>query len=261
MSIWRQQGSIHAQDKCSVIPSREALQFRYSNVAEAAIVLENALIMAPSNKQHSPLPPGFWGNFPDIPLVRERSMKLPVIRKPQRRFGGTTKRISQNDSMVFLRNNIRTISPNEDTKEEILTITSPSLHHEDQNDSGIENRTTDSHSPSTSLDFSPRSDSKHTPDRLISSKVSTAPSTTTESSAPPDYPPPPPPPPPLPPPSSSDSTLDQFIESIVFVFYLGIDPAERFENDFRHTAEAEQRRLSIVVAAFAKVRSKDSIEC
>uniref|UniRef100_A0A0K0DLQ8 Velvet domain-containing protein n=1 Tax=Angiostrongylus cantonensis TaxID=6313 RepID=A0A0K0DLQ8_ANGCA len=98
-----------------------------------------------------------------------------------------------------------------DTKEEILTITSPLSHHEDQNDSGIENRTTDSHSPSTSLDFSPRSDSKHTPDRLISSKVPSTPPTTTESSSPPDYPPPPPPPAPLQPPTSSDSTLDQVL--------------------------------------------------
>ncbi|CAJ0600511.1 unnamed protein product [Cylicocyclus nassatus] len=87
-----------------------------------------------------------------------------------------------------------------ETKEEILTITSPS-HQEDQNDSGIENRTTDSHSPSTSLDFSPRSDSKLTAE-LISPKSSSHPYQLSETSAsrtevveqPPDYAPPPPPP-------------------------------------------------------------------
>ncbi|VDL86047.1 unnamed protein product [Nippostrongylus brasiliensis] len=51
---------------------------------------------------------------------------------------------------------VRFSDENGETKEEILTIASPSSHQEDQNDSGIENRTADSHSPSTSLDFSPR---------------------------------------------------------------------------------------------------------
>ncbi|KAK5976829.1 hypothetical protein GCK32_004049 [Trichostrongylus colubriformis] len=96
-----------------------------------------------------------------------------------------------------------------DTKEEILTIHSPSSHQEDLNDSGIENRTTDSHSPSTSLDFSPRSDSKHISSDSISPKHTTY---TAEKSVvhraeqPPDYAPPPPPPPQAP-----SDTLDQVV--------------------------------------------------
>ncbi|KAK6740762.1 hypothetical protein RB195_008922 [Necator americanus] len=97
-----------------------------------------------------------------------------------------------------------------ETKEEILTITSPS-HQEDQNDSGIENRTTDSHSPSTSLDFSPRSDSKLTAELISPKSAHTYLTETTSASRteqPPDYAPPPPPPPP---PSEQDQSLDQVV--------------------------------------------------
>ncbi|KAK6059627.1 hypothetical protein COOONC_02744 [Cooperia oncophora] len=101
---------------------------------------------------------------------------------------------------------VRFTDENGETKEEILTIHSPSSHQEDLNDSGIENRTTDSHSPSTSLDFSPRSDSK-----LTSDPISPKPTTyTTEASVhraeqPPDYAPPPPPP------TAPSESLDQVV--------------------------------------------------
>ncbi|VDM78397.1 unnamed protein product [Strongylus vulgaris] len=113
-----------------------------------------------------------------------------------------------------------------ETKEEILTITSPS-HQEDQNDSGIENRTTDSHSPSTSLDFSPRSDSKLTAE-LISPKTSRQ-----VVEQPPDYAPPPPPPPPPPPLASSeqDQSLDQVLVPLSISRAVTITPQQKSDED------------------------------
>nr|CDJ81111.1 PDZ and Zinc finger domain containing protein [Haemonchus contortus] len=117
-----------------------------------------------------------------------------------------------------------------ETKEEILTIHSPSSHQEDLNDSGIENRTTDSHSPSTSLDFSPRSDSKLTSDP-ISPKHTTY---TTETSVsrteqPPDYAPPPPPPPPSSLPSDS---LDQVVIPLSVSRSTASTPPKTEEDDY-----------------------------
>ncbi|XGW17045.1 hypothetical protein V3C99_002011 [Haemonchus contortus] len=117
-----------------------------------------------------------------------------------------------------------------ETKEEILTIHSPSSHQEDLNDSGIENRTTDSHSPSTSLDFSPRSDSKLTSDP-ISPKDTTY---TTETSVsrteqPPDYAPPPPPPNPSSLPSDS---LDQVVIPLSVSRSTTSTPPKTEEDDY-----------------------------
>uniref|UniRef100_A0A7I4YAW8 LIM domain only protein 7 n=1 Tax=Haemonchus contortus TaxID=6289 RepID=A0A7I4YAW8_HAECO len=117
-----------------------------------------------------------------------------------------------------------------ETKEEILTIHSPSSHQEDLNDSGIENRTTDSHSPSTSLDFSPRSDSKLTSDP-ISPKHTTYTTETSESRTeqPPDYAPPPPPPPPSSLPSDS---LDQVVIPLSVSRSTTSTPPKTEEDDY-----------------------------
>ncbi|WKY00333.1 hypothetical protein Q1695_014860 [Nippostrongylus brasiliensis] len=100
---------------------------------------------------------------------------------------------------------VRFSDENGETKEEILTIASPSSHQEDQNDSGIENRTADSHSPSTSLDFSPRSDSKLTSDPISPKRTTFITEPPTSREQPPDYAPPPPPP------LASSEHLDQVL--------------------------------------------------
>ncbi|WKY00338.1 hypothetical protein Q1695_014860 [Nippostrongylus brasiliensis] len=170
MATWHRLERLHAQGERSVIPCRKSVRFRYFDFDEAATVLEATLMPQMPSREQSPLPPGFWGNFSEVPPSNRGSPKdLP------------------------------------ETKEEILTIASPSSHQEDQNDSGIENRTADSHSPSTSLDFSPRSDSKLTSDPISPKRTTFITEPPTSREQPPDYAPPPPPP------LASSEHLDQVL--------------------------------------------------
>ncbi|EYB97409.1 hypothetical protein Y032_0141g2255 [Ancylostoma ceylanicum] len=246
MATWQRLERLHAQGERSVIPCRKSVRFRYFDFDEAATVLENALMTTPPPpRESSPLPPGFWGNLPDVPPVRGSPTELPVIAKPQRPRMGTAEYKRRGAAGLFTRNSFkkadakvnRVLIPTilQETKEEILTITSPSSHQEDQNDSGIENRTTDSHSPSTSLDFSPRSDSKLTSSELISPKSASHTYLTETSSAsrteqPPDYAPPPPPPPPA---DEQDQSLDQVVVPLHITRAVPVAvPAKSDDDDY-----------------------------
>ncbi|VDO62414.1 unnamed protein product [Haemonchus placei] len=90
MATWHRLERHQTEGVQSVIPCRKSVRFRYFDFDEAASVLESALMSGPPPpREHSPLPPGFWGNLGDMPLVRGSPSALPVIAKPQRPRMGT----------------------------------------------------------------------------------------------------------------------------------------------------------------------------
>ncbi|EYB97407.1 hypothetical protein Y032_0141g2255 [Ancylostoma ceylanicum] len=108
MATWQRLERLHAQGERSVIPCRKSVRFRYFDFDEAATVLENALMTTPPPpRESSPLPPGFWGNLPDVPPVRGSPTELPVIAKPQRPRMGTAEYKRRGAAGLFTRNSFK----------------------------------------------------------------------------------------------------------------------------------------------------------